>query len=775
MAEAPAAVQAEIAQAIQKARYNETVQVTIASITDGHDDDANQPTRVCLAPSLDEQNGGIQWNPLADDDKIVSVRHLQTKRWMFPMLNDHRRNELYERAIVQSTAQLVEQLLRERTADTDTTTASTTPRTVHILDIGSGTGLLAMMAARALTKHLAAKNLLADYDIKVTSIEMAAAMAALAQETTPPTIQVQQGHSCSIPPLMPPADFCISELLESGLLGEGIVPALRDAWERHLRQQAPDKKDHDDGAIMVPQGARVYAQLVQGAWLSDYYGPHHAKDTTVAANSFVLSMDQQGSLLLDSSAVRLEVHAQHLLGDASLLEPLTAPTQVLELDFRRGDIPDESGGRQTVASTVTASGTVNGILWWWELDLCDGITYSTQPGKEPWQDHWHQCLQVLPTVDDHDVATLVAGQSVTLQVTHNDSRLAITLLNSAEEQEQEPTAQRQRSDNTAASLLSPDRCFQLNDSARTALLQKGIDYALQVKGKDAAVLDLSDFSFCAGLAAVAGATNVSSLESSSGQLPLTSAYVAQVGNNLPLSGARFDILQCHAEDLSLELLGGTAADIVVAEPYFEVLEGWHLPEALNYYYLIRALRARRVVSPTACVVPSRCRIMGCAIESEQLRMAYKACGDDNVEDGRIRGFDHGIVSKYGARFHEFDLSLPMWQYSYRRLSPTFELAALSFTEPLENAIATVSRTRFERAGFCDAILMWLQYELDFGSEMAPGELSTDDRSHRQIVRMLKEPVSIPPRQVENASLVCKCIIGGLDRPDDHQFELHIEK
>ena len=50
------------------------------------------------------------------------------------------------------------------------------------------------------------------------------------------------------------ADVCTSELLESGLLGEGVLPSLRDAWARHLRRDTE----------VVPRRARVLAALAKG-------------------------------------------------------------------------------------------------------------------------------------------------------------------------------------------------------------------------------------------------------------------------------------------------------------------------------------------------------------------------------------------------------------------------------------------------------------------------------------------------------------------------------
>ena len=68
--------------------------------------------------------------------------------------------------------------------------------------------------------------------------------------------------------------------------------------------------------------------------------------------------------------------------------------------------------------------------------------------------------------------------------------------------------------------------------------------------------------------------NVTSLESSTGNLPTVAAAVAQVGNGLPRAGAKFQVIHGLAEHVSADNAIGGAAEIVVAEPYYEILEGW---------------------------------------------------------------------------------------------------------------------------------------------------------------------------------------------------------
>jgi hypothetical protein len=83
-----------VTQALQNARYNEIVQLTIQEKVASEENTATT-TRdrvVSLVACLDPEHGGIQWNPLsssgdgdeeaANEDALLLARHLQTKRWI---------------------------------------------------------------------------------------------------------------------------------------------------------------------------------------------------------------------------------------------------------------------------------------------------------------------------------------------------------------------------------------------------------------------------------------------------------------------------------------------------------------------------------------------------------------------------------------------------------------------------------------------------------------------------------------------------------------------
>ncbi len=146
-------------------------------------------------------------------------------RWHFEMLNDEERNAAFEKAL-------------SRAIKDDTV----------VLDIGSGTGLLAMMAARAGARE-------------TFSCEMVAPLAELAQETIVRNgladkivILNKKSTALSIGINMArKANLLVTETVDCGLLGEGIIPSIAHAKENLVTRNAQ----------IIPCAASVLAMVVE--------------------------------------------------------------------------------------------------------------------------------------------------------------------------------------------------------------------------------------------------------------------------------------------------------------------------------------------------------------------------------------------------------------------------------------------------------------------------------------------------------------------------------
>ncbi|VEU34116.1 unnamed protein product [Pseudo-nitzschia multistriata] len=851
----------DIGEALARAKWNESVLVNI-------DDGSGGASSMLLVPKLDRENGGIRWEDAmagagaspATAAAIAMEHHILTKIWMFPMLNDERRNAMYETAIQRASEDVVaaERQRQKQQQSIDNIGGNGNGENNHrlgTLDIGSGTGLLALLSSKYLREAWTSSTAAADatetpnaMEFAVTSLEMAGPMADVAKKTVAlekefrsheegkeevskaraiatAEVTVIEGHSGQHPPMRgrnggggggddpPPVRLCTSELLESGLLGEGWLPAMRDAWDRHLLE----------GAVVLPAGARVYARLVSG--ISGFVGPHSClavggegtEPEAPAPNPLPLSRnlrlfttaagegegDGEGKpspeamgMLSDGSydpisgqkhGVQVEIHADRYLatgsgrgnacGSGSIIRPLSDPIESLDLDVTSPDSipsPDPSSrSPRRLRFVATDTGRAEGVLFWWELDLYKAseskshpnLTYTTHPGSD-FQDHWHQCLYVFPKGGPSSLE-VERGKEYTLLASHTDSRVHFSLRgDTVDRSDGSNDSKRPRPTipTETVPVVTPRRCWQLNDADRSAKFRDGIRVALQnlreKQSSTGVVLDVSDFSLCGILASLLRAGSVTSVESGSSGLPLAAARVAQIGNSLPLDGShRFQIVRCHAESLTEEVFktGGDGdgedqnhpdpgedngvVNLVVGEPYYEMLEGWPIETALNYFYTIRMLKRKKIVRHDALCVPARAVVLACGIQCEDIGRSYRK--DLGAPEGKpkhgkeaepratvvphIGGFDHQpIVDCWSYDRH--GIPLPLWEYNgVVQVTEVVELGVLDYETDsfLDGPWATAAgdtdrgsnpremvQARFSKpSGTCHAIAFWVDYEI----------------------------------------------------------------
>jgi hypothetical protein len=156
------------------------------------------------------------------------------------------------------------------------------------LDIGTGSGLLAMLAAKAGAESVVAIDMfpavaggiflchdvvckreytmlplldMAKAVIDSNHLELGGKVHVFCCHSKDlvvddsETKEIKKGRRVQLPRRV---DCLLSELLDSTLLGEGIIPTVRDAWKRLLKP----------GAIVVPAAARIFVQIVESQELA---------------------------------------------------------------------------------------------------------------------------------------------------------------------------------------------------------------------------------------------------------------------------------------------------------------------------------------------------------------------------------------------------------------------------------------------------------------------------------------------------------------------------
>jgi type II protein arginine methyltransferase len=238
-------------------------------------------------------------------------------RWHIPLLHDHVRAEAYDRAIRRAVRP-----------------------GMLVLDVGTGSGVLAMMAARAGAEH-------------VVACEQDPVLALVARENVRRngfadrvTIVAKHSKALVIGKDLPRrADLLVSEIVSNQLLGEGVLDAAEHARADLLTGDA----------MSIPSGGEILVALAEGnlgrrAPLGDVAG-------------------------LDLSFVNVLRGAQQA-EPAAGLSTMSKAMPILSFDFS-GRHRDKQGSGECVL-TAGRSGTAVGLLQSMRLRLDEHQTLSTE-------------------------------------------------------------------------------------------------------------------------------------------------------------------------------------------------------------------------------------------------------------------------------------------------------------------------------------------------------------------------------------------------------------
>lgn len=263
-----------------------------------------------------------------EDAELLYLERLMLARgvpdWHHRMLKDQRRNDAYQAAIERAV----------RPGD-------------HVLEVGSGSGLLAMMAARAGADH-------------VVTCEMNRAVADTARRIVAANgwadrVKVVAKHSGAVGPedLPRPADLFVSELIDDRMIGDGILEVVEDVTARLLRP----------GARVIPEAleARVALACLAGG-----------RESLGEVNGFDLSLFNR------------HLRAPHpVRADSDQLSLRSGAASLFTFDLRSGG-PFPPGTSEVRLESL--GGSVNGLAYWFKLRMDVDGSYENGPGQGP--SHW---------------------------------------------------------------------------------------------------------------------------------------------------------------------------------------------------------------------------------------------------------------------------------------------------------------------------------------------------------------------------------------------------
>ena len=252
-----------------------------------------------------------------------------------------------------------------------------------VADIGAGTGLIGLMAAK-----LGAREVLLYEAAEVAGVAAAAIKANRAR-----VCHLMPCHSTEMED-PPRVDVVVSETLGNYALEENIVDTLADARLRHLK----------DGGIMIPARIR---QLVVPV-LSDRI---HRELTAWDDIGFGLDLSDAREMSLNNVYVRSFATDELLDGGAAAK---VWDTVTLGSDTR-------SSRKGEASWTLGQARTVFGFAYWWDAELIEGVGLSTAPDAP--RTHWEQLYFPLRTP-----MTVDAGESILVTLRSRSSEEAGTHL-----------------------------------------------------------------------------------------------------------------------------------------------------------------------------------------------------------------------------------------------------------------------------------------------------------------------------------------------------------
>ncbi len=229
-----------------------------------------------------------------------------------------------------------------------------------VVDVGTGTGILAMAAARAGARHV--------YAIEASGIADTA-QAMFEANGFADRITLVRGWSTAVT-LPERADVLVAELIGVDPFDEQIAELTNDARARLLT----------DRARLVPNGFRVLGLPVS---VPDAYG-ERLTFTPEATTRWGERYDFDFTPLLRTVPLA-PVTVGLTSPEARALTALATALVITEVDLSAA-VTGIVHGRAT--ATATASGLINGLLLYFDVFLAPGHTLTTAPDVADETNHW---------------------------------------------------------------------------------------------------------------------------------------------------------------------------------------------------------------------------------------------------------------------------------------------------------------------------------------------------------------------------------------------------
>lgn len=339
----------------------------------------------------------VKLNPDFSDAKenFYRVANWLVERWHFIMLNDTKRNMIYNAAI-QKAVRLGSK---------------------SVLDIGTGTGILSMFAKKAGAHSVYA------CELSKTMYELACDVVAANQMEAGIKLLHMKSLDIEIPKHLPErVSLVVTETVDAGLFGEGIVESLVHAWE-HLLLQPKTKGENgncENYGKVIPASAVIFGMAVECAEIRRH---HRVGITDIAGVRLPANVKFQSTAYFSSDTEEtIEPYTTEKMSRVpGGYLALTECFEIMTVDFNNlqelKSLATKKPDKLNVP--VIKEGTLDAVVVWFVLQLDDEHSLSTSPSEETC---WEQAVYPI-----HDLADywIKPGDHVMMEVSCQDCYLRI--------------------------------------------------------------------------------------------------------------------------------------------------------------------------------------------------------------------------------------------------------------------------------------------------------------------------------------------------------------
>ncbi|NWR74371.1 ANM7 methyltransferase, partial [Centropus unirufus] len=601
--------------------------------------------------------GAMEW--LEEDEDYDYHQEIARSRYA-DMLHDKDRNTKYYQGIRAAVSRVKER-----------------GEKAIVLDIGTGTGLLSMMAASAGADFC--------YAIEVFRPMANAAVKIVEKNGFCDKIKVINKHSMEVTvgpggDMQCRANILVTELFDTELIGEGALPTYEHAHKYLV----------EEGCEAVPHRARVYVQLVESRrmWSWKKLFPVHVKAED--GEKIIVSPSEMENCPGVPSVCDIQLN-QMPSSDFTVLSDVVT---MFSVDFSK---PVRSASTHyRVELEPVKSGKAQVVLSWWDIDMdpsgminCTMAPYWVKPtSASQWRDHWMQCVYFLPREEP-----VLQGEKVSLTACRDAYSVWYKLQkargkeeNKADVRVESPVCRCQ-----AHLLWNRPRLGELNDQNRTHQYIKAL---MTVLHTDSICLCISDGSLLPVLARYLGAKQFFK------------------ANHLE---DKIKIIEARPELLTPSQLEDKKISVLLGEPFFTTsLLPWH-----NLYFWYARTAVATHLASNVTVLPQAASLHMMIVEFQDLWRIRSPCGTCEGFDVQI--MDDMINNSLNFRESKEAEPHPLWEYPCKSLSDPQEVLTFDFRKTVpQQCLGTEGSVSLLRKGKSHGAVLWMEYHLTADISVSTG-------------------------------------------------------